>query len=53
MSHRSLKRPQRRGDRGAEGGAERQGAVGGAVTAREAAGPLTAETAEVPGCCLS
>ena len=41
MSHRSLKLPQRRGDRDAEGGAERQGPVGGAVRAREAAGPVT------------
>jgi hypothetical protein len=53
MSHRSLKRPRRRGDRDAEGGEERQGAVGGAVKASEAAGPLTGETAEAPGCCLS
>lgn len=53
MSHRSRKRPQPLGDRDAEDGEERQGAVGGAVTAREAAGPLTAETAEAPECCLS
>lgn len=53
MSHRSLKRPQRLGDRDVEDGAERQGPVGGAVTAREAAEPLIGEKAEAPGCCLS
>lgn len=53
MSHRNLKRPLRRGDRDVVGGEERQGAVGGAVRAREAAGPLTGEKAEAPECCLS
>lgn len=53
MSHRSLKRRRRRDGRDVEGGEERQGPVGGAVRAREAAGPLTGEKAEAPGCCLS
>jgi len=53
MSHRSLKLPQRLGDRDVEGGEERQVPVGGAVRAREAAGPLIGEKAEAPGCCLS
>jgi len=53
MSHRSLKRPLRRGDRDAEGGEERQGPVGGAARAGEVAGPLTGWKAEAPGCCLS
>lgn len=53
MSHRSPKRQRRRGDRDVEDGEERPVAVGGAVTVREAAGPLTGEKAEAPGCCLS